>query len=257
LAVRPAAQEAFDAASVKRSDPKSVAVVVPAMFLPGGQWSARRATLAMILRSAYELTSNRIVGMPGWAFSERFDIVARAAPGTPPAQLHAMARQLLVERFGLRAHIEQQVAEVYALVRANGSGALRPGLRPAASDCDHSSDASSAQAAGANRCPEKISTHDGALRYELRNRPLGDFLIYSGSRSEVGDGTPIVDRTGLTGRFDIDLEFVPQSAILQRTAQPGPPLAIAVVEQLGLRFEKRQELVDVLVVERVTMPTEN
>jgi len=258
LTGRPAAQGTFDAASIKRSDPKSTAAVVPAMFFPGGRWSAQRATLAMILRSAYELTSNRMVGLPGWAASERFDIVAVAAAGTPPAQLPAMARQLLAERFGLRAHIEQQVDEVYALVRANAAGALGPGLRRAAAGCDPPEEPPPADAAGAYPCPGRIAKlAGGAFRYELRNRPLGDFLILSGARSEVGDGTPIVDRTGLTGRFDIDLEFVEQSAIVERTAQPGAPLAVAVVEQLGLRFEKRQEPVDVLVIERVTMPTGN
>jgi uncharacterized protein (TIGR03435 family) len=259
LTVRPGAQEAFDAASIKRSDPGSGAAVVPAMFLPGGRWSAQRSTLAMILSSAYELPSNRIVGMPRWASTERFDIVAVAVPGTLPAQLRAMAQQLLVERFGLRAHIEQQVAELHALVRANAAGALGAGLRGAAGGCDPPEASPEAGAAGAYPCPGRISKIDGgAFRYELRNRPLGDFLILSGARSEVGDGTPIVDRTGLTGRFDIDLEFVPQSAIVDRTAQwTGAPLAVAVVEQLGLRFEKRTEPVDLLVIERVTMPTEN
>ena len=92
---------------------------------------------------------------------------------------------------------------------------------------------------------------------QLRNRALGDFLILSGARSEVGDGNPIADRTDLSGRFDIDLDYVEQSAIIARTAESGAPLAVAVVEQLGLRFEKRRELVDILVVESVSMPTDN
>ncbi len=254
--VSPGAQTAFEAASIKPSDPRSAAMVVPAMFLPGGRWSAQRATLAMILRSAYELPANRIVGLPRWAATQRFDIVAVAAPGTRPPQLPAMARQLLAERFGLRAHIEPQIAEVHALVRTDASAPLPPGLRPAVASCAR--DVAPKAETVLPACREALSkTIGGAFRVQLRDRPVGDFLILTGAREEIGDGTPIVDRTGLTGRFDLDLEYVDQSAIVARTAQPGPPLAVAIVEQLGLRVETRRESVDVLVVESVTMPTEN
>src|SRR5687767_15977268 len=104
LTVGIAAQEAFEVASVKRSG--NVDSVVPGVFLPNGQWSARRATLAMLVRSAYDL--DRFVGMPAWAYSDRFDVVTTGVRDTPLAQLQAMARKLLADRFELRARLERR-----------------------------------------------------------------------------------------------------------------------------------------------------
>jgi len=257
LGVPVSAQETFDAAAIKRSKAGDATDVVPAVFLPGGRWSAHRATLSMILRSAYGLPSNRILGMPVWANSERFDIVAKAASNTALQQMQVMAQQLLAERFGLRAHVAQRVTEVYALVRAKASGALGPGLRPSTASCQSADASGGALSARIDSipCREEIKGLDGgARRYQWRDRPLTDFLIMSGARTEIGD--PVVDRSGLTGRFDIDLEFAPQSAILGRTTpEIGVSLAVAVVDQLGLRFERRREPFDVLVIEHVTMPS--
>jgi uncharacterized protein (TIGR03435 family) len=94
---------------------------------------------------------------------------------------------------------------------------------------------------------------DGARLLRLRDRPLRDFLTIAGASSEIGG--PIVDRTGLSGRFDIDLEYSPSSLLAQSPGDIGVPFAIAAAEQLGLRFEKTREPVDVLVVDTVSMPT--
>jgi uncharacterized protein (TIGR03435 family) len=66
------------------------------------------------------------------------------------------------------------------------------------------------------------------------------------------DLEPIVDRTGLVGKFDIDLEWAPRG---RSEAGLGVPFDVAVERQLGLRFERRTEPVDVLVIEHVTMPS--
>jgi uncharacterized protein (TIGR03435 family) len=103
------------------------------------------------------------------------------------------------------------------------------------------------------RCGSRITKPgDDLFRPELRDRPLQDMLIISGARQEVGD--PVVDRTGLVGHFDIDIEY----AVLSFGRRPptgSVPLGIAVVEQLGLRFEQRTEAADVLVVDQVTRPS--
>jgi uncharacterized protein (TIGR03435 family) len=248
------AQERFEVASIKRS--AAGPNVVPAVFLPNGQWSAQRATLAMLLRSAYDL--DRFVGMPAWAPSERFDIVTTASPNTPRARLQAMARTLLAERFELRAHVEQRYADVFVLARAKTTAALGPGLRPSASSCPRALLPASgvADAPRDERCTESIRyVESGALRMQLRDRPLSDLLIISGARFEVGD--PIVDRTGLTDRFDIDLEFASRES-RERTPDGlglGLPYSAAVESQLGLRFDRRQEPIDVLVIELVELPS--
>jgi len=246
LDVSVTAQEAFEVASIRKRESIDIAEVVPPMFSPGGRWSAQGVTLSLILRSVYELPSNRIVGMPSWAMSERFDLDARARGGTTLTQMQAMAKRLLAERFGLRAHWDHRVTEVYVLVRAKASGELGPGLRKA-----------SCQRTDLNRCGEEFTrASGGGMRLRFRDRPLADLLIISGARSEIGD--PIVDRTELVGRFDIDLEFVPQSELSGQSALgTGLPYAAAFADQLGLRFERREELVDILVIDSVTRPSAN
>ena len=242
-----AAQEAFEVASVKRRQNVDITQVKPPMFFPDGRWVAQGATLSLILRSVYGLPLSRIVGLPSWVASERFDIDARAPAGATTTQMQAMAQRLLADRFDLRTHWDQRVSEVFVLVLAQPSGELGRGLRRAT--CQ--------RADSSNACGERITTApSGAYRLQLRDRPLADLLIISGARAEVGDS--IEDRTGLVGRFDIDLEFVPRSALSgQDTLDVGLPYGAAIANQLGLRFERREEPVDFLVIEKVSMPSSN
>jgi uncharacterized protein (TIGR03435 family) len=247
-----AGQQQYEAAAVKTSPPRDLVEVVPGVFQPNGQWTARSATLSVLLRSAYDLPSKRISGdLPSWVFTDRFDITTTSAPDQSPQDLQQMAQALLADRFGVRTHWEQQDTEVFALVRIPDVP-LGPGLRPSPAGCGDRSHGSASLPAG-DPCKEAITKpDDDVFRLELRDRPLQNFLTISGARQEIGD--PVVDRTGLTGNFDIDIEY----AVLSFGRRPptgSVPLGIAVVEQLGLRFEQRTEAADVLVVDQVTRPS--
>jgi uncharacterized protein (TIGR03435 family) len=226
--------------------------VVPGIFLANGQWSARAATLSLLLRSAYGLPSSRIVGsMPAWTRSERFDIISTPLPDRSLNELQAAAQQVLANRFGMRTHWEPRDVEVYALVRVSGTR-LGTGLRASQRACDRTN--GSADLPKGNPCAESFARGDGGtMRLQLRDRPVADLLPLTGARIDIGE--PVVDRTGLDGRFDMDLEFAPSSSLALSSAVIGVPLASAVQDQLGLRFEKRQERVDVLVVEQVSRPS--
>lgn len=252
------AQVTFDAASIKTSGASDRSVVVPGVFLPDGRWSAQRATLSMLLRSAYDLPASRVIGLPSWTHSQRFDISTTAAPDIPAEQLRTMAQRLLADRFDLHAHWEQQEMDVYALVRADVSGALGPGLRRSNVACPRGIvvTGESGGPPPSSACSETIRLlDDAAMQFHLRDRSLSEFLVLSGARSEIGD--PVADRTGLDGKFDIDIEFAYRSLPQLSALAIGVPLAAAVVPQLGLRFERRTELVSVLVVDSVEMPTSN
>jgi uncharacterized protein (TIGR03435 family) len=88
----------------------------------------------------------------------------------------------------------------------------------------------------------------------MTGQPIANMLTLSGARAAVGG--IVLDRTSLTGAFDIDIDFVPQSVLMAagRTPPNGPSLMTAVQDQLWLRFERRQEVVDVLVIDHVEMP---
>lgn len=239
------AQETFDVAVVERSAATTPFDVVPGVFLPSGRWSARGATLAILVSSAYALPPDRILGLPAWGRVDRFDVVTTPAPTQPLTRLQSMAQQLLAERFGLRVHFEQRINDVNALVQANAPSLLGPGLRPSAASCDHSK--------GGTACGEAITSRDGVRRFALRDRRLTDLLLISGARTEF-DG-PVVDRTGLLGTFDIDLEFVPSTGFERDLPEFGVLLPQAMVDQLGLRVVRRREPVDLLVIDEVVMPS--
>jgi uncharacterized protein (TIGR03435 family) len=87
-------------------------------------------------------------------------------------------------------------------------------------------------------------------------------LVSAFSQMIAGIEQVVVDRTGLTGTFDVDLKWTPESALIGRvgdTAPPpsAPPVFTAIQDQLGLRFERTKGPVDVLVIDRVEPPTAN
>ena len=257
LQLRIGAQETFEVASIKRSAVKSVADVVPVEFQESGRWSARGATVSMLLRSAYQLPStSSIIGLPSWARDERFDVVTTTAPNRSLNALQAMAQQLLARRFGLRARREQRISDVYALVRAQSSGLLGPGLRPSSARCERRLQGlttRSPETRELDPCSESITSRDGVMRVELRGRPLMDLLIISGARRSLD--RPIVDRTNLIGNLDIDLEFIASAAVEPGSPELGVPFRQAIVDQLGLRLQPAEEPSGVLVIDSITAPS--
>src|SRR5688572_2145028 len=132
---QPQSVPAFQVASVKPGDPR---INIPGFrTTPNGQWFAQNSTLTDIMRRAFPdfAFPGSIVGGPRWAHETRFTIDARAASPAPPADLQAMARHLLADRFRLRTHVEQRPVDVYALVVAREDRRLGRGLRPSSAEC--------------------------------------------------------------------------------------------------------------------------
>jgi len=177
-----------------------------------------------------------------------------------------------VERFRLKVHTEQRPTEVYALVLANRDGKLGPGLHPANNECAER--AAAKKEFPPPRFPDPGQRHEcgitsrmngGVRQLRLGSMRISTLLSQTNARSVLG--RLVVDRTGLQGPFDIALDYVPETTVSASAGQSeqvgaapqpgGPSLLTALREQLGLRFEKRQEPVDVLVIDHVEMPTPN
>jgi uncharacterized protein (TIGR03435 family) len=247
-------QAAFDAAVVKRSDPRTLSAVVPGVPLPGGRWSAQRATLALVLQVTYEMPLDRIIGLPDWATTERYDITAKAKTNVAPSELRNMAKTLLAERFGLRVRPGERSGTVYAIAKHDERRPLRSGLRQ--SSCDANEALRAAEGAGkkaVNPCGAEAirPLGGGALRLQMRGRTLLDLVTFSGARADFD--APIVDRTGLTGTLDIDLEFQP-GPVQDKSESGYAWFGTALEEQLGLKIERRTEIVDVLIIEALRRP---
>jgi uncharacterized protein (TIGR03435 family) len=259
---------AFEAASVKPN--KSTERNRGAGFQPGGRFLARNMTLRSLVGIAYgtpqPLPTFRVVGGPGWSDSDGFDVEAKTVGEFPETQGgpgfsnsgELMLRTLLAERFNLKVHTETRELPIYALVQARSNGSLGPRLSRSNVDCDAArATVAASRAAGAPANPA--------------DRPVCAFRGFTGSGVTLGQLsavlTPllqrvVLDRTGLVGRFDVDLALTPEQ--MRRPDAPGPNASLdgpsiftTLQEQLGLKVESRRGPVEVVVIDAAEHPTEN
>ena len=245
-----AQQLAFDVASIKRSDPN-----LRSHFsgTRNGSFIATDATLKQLVGLAYNLGDYHISGGPKWVDSDRYSVEGKPDSATPipPGragwpQTMAMLQQLLAERFKLAVHCETKEEQVYELVIAKGGSKLK-------------------QADTTRAGPKGIgSTGPGRLQGIAASMDvLVQVLAPVLSRS-------IIDKTGLTGKYDFTLEYTPELGQFQpgpdgladgpRPAPPdpnGPSLFTALQEQLGLRLESARGPVEVLIIDHAEKPDAN
>ena len=247
------AQEAqFEVASVKLHTSADQRMMMVAQ--PGGRFVALNIPLRMLIRTAYQLQDDQIVGGPRWLATDRFDIEARAADtgAAIHPQLLVMLQSLLADRFKLTTHREKRELQVFALERARSDGPLGPGLRLTACP-DLEEDLRRLQ-----RCAN-IQTGLGSL--SVKGMPFNQFTPYlSPYVNRV-----VIDRTGLDARYDIDLKWTPDPQGLAPGAGPEPPagdpnavsIFTAIQEQLGLKLHAARDMVEVLVIDTLEQPTPN
>ena len=257
----------FDTTSVKRNQSGGGGMRMG--FTPGGV-SAVNVPAWQLIREAFGLQEQQIAGGPEWLKVDRFDIEARFDPSPLPgmdrtARLQAMLQNLLAERFQLRTRTEAREMPIYALMLAREDGRLGPQIKPAAVDC------AALQAAVGRGGPPPAPAGDGRPacggrggfgRMTVGGVPMAQFARQLSPLT----GRIVVDRTGLMGGFDFDLNWTPTPdqippgapPDIARTADPdGPSLFTALREQLGLKLESTRAPVDVLVIDAIQPPTEN
>jgi uncharacterized protein (TIGR03435 family) len=268
----PAVRLTFEVASVKPSpDPRSVPVFSPTIgeIQPGGVWRSTFATVFGLLRTLYpgHLLPGQIVG-PDWIGTEFYDINARGTPASSPDELREMARTLLADRFKLALHIEKRELPAYTLVFARTDGRLGPGMTKPAIDCDAYR---AAQARGEKPPPDPTRKRFfDRLSCVSTVMPAGDETrVIPGARVRITAGgatiasiieilsrelgRPVVDATGLTQQFDIEVQY--SVGPPRPDQEAGPPLKSALTDQLGLRIQDSRASVDVLVIDRIERPT--
>ncbi|MBV9507246.1 MAG: TIGR03435 family protein [Acidobacteriia bacterium] len=213
---------------------------------PSGPLAATGITLKRLMMTAYNVQGFRIVGGPDWVASRRWNVEARPDRAAAPNQIRPMLRALLEDRFQLRSHSEERQLPVYELsVDRKGS---------------------KVQAA-------KDSETEGAVRVgagliQLTKNTAATFA----SQLSYALGRPVIDKTGLSGEFDFELEWTPEpgedggpttsglppGASDQPASTPnGPSIFTAVREQLGFRLKSARGPVEVIVIDDVRVPTAN
>jgi uncharacterized protein (TIGR03435 family) len=225
----------FEVASIKPApppDPRGMTMRVtggpgsgdPSLFL------CENCSLTMLVLNCYELDFHQLSG-PDWLDFERFTVSAKVPEGTTKEQFRLMKQNLLVERFKLKFHYVKNEMPSYVLTVAKNG----PKLKTAAEGAPAGS---------------RMSGGD-QWKLHIDSTPMTRFASQLSAQLKL----PVTDATGLPGSFEIDLHWVRDT---ESGDAPGPSLFDALQEQLGLKLEKKKEMVDVLVVDHIEKaPTEN
>jgi uncharacterized protein (TIGR03435 family) len=274
----------FEVASVKRSpppDPSGRVFFGPPRGGPGtpdpGQITWTNAALRSILMTAFDVQTYQI-NAPDWLSTERYDIVAKVPAGATKAQVNGMWQNLLKERFGLMVHHESKEFQVDELTVAKGGSKLKETDLPA--DAESFTPAPAPPRLDKNGLPE-LNGSGAIVMISMNNSTPSARMVAKGlPLSEIASRLagmlrrPVVDKTGLTGKYDFTLEFTPDLSGLplpppppglpgpapsaQAASDPGTSIPSAVEEQLGLKLRATKGMLDVIVVDHAEkVPTEN
>ncbi len=237
----------FDVASIRRSPPD--AADRASRMQPGGNYRATNLTLQQLVAIAYNVPTTRVLGGPSWAATDRYDIAAKAHADATSRDTGPLLQSLLRERFNLSVVHEKRPVPVFAPVIPGTERRLGAQLRPSTANCDD---------------PEvrrRTNVAPSSSESELRpcalavasDRFTGSGVLMSTFADVLARpaGRPVIDKTGLEGRFDIQL---PWAATPE--AQEASVFA-AVQEQLGLKLQDDKAPLDVVVVQQLARPTEN
>jgi uncharacterized protein (TIGR03435 family) len=264
----------FEVASVKLSQPTTPGTPVffgPARGGPGtpdpGQITWTNATLKGMLMIAHDVKQYQING-PGWLDTERYDVVAKVLDGATKEQVNLMWQSLLAERFSLKLHHEPKEFQVEQLVVGKNGAKLKETtldpaltLEPGPPKFDKNR-----KLAG----PGFVTTimANGQAHSAAKAQPLSRLTAALGNVLH----SPVIDKTGLTGKYDFSIDFKmdlralgpppggpgPGAVAGDNAPDPGPDLAAAVEQQLGLKLVPAKAKLDVLVIDKAgKVPTDN
>jgi bla regulator protein BlaR1 len=251
------AQLTFEVASIKPSNPDTPGGLIN--FTGGGGLKLSNIPLRTMITLAYDVRDFQISGGPGWVATERFDVTAKAdrsadgpddfakmTDGQRKAtrdQVVERLRALLADRFQLAVHRETKEQPIYALVVSKNGSKLQE-----VKDLGRE---------------QRLSTGRGRMDamgvpIEMAATVLSNIM-----------GRPVVDKTGLTGKYSFVLEWTPEPGADARAqgfgdgitapapAPGGPTIFTALQEQLGLRLDAQKGPVPNIVIDRVEKPSEN
>jgi uncharacterized protein (TIGR03435 family) len=275
LAAQQPAAPKFEVVSIKPTPPGTGGG--GRQLLPGGRVTLRNITLKALVGAAHQRfmwDSAEIVGGPDWINETRFDVTALEPGGLPradadgfPSQLLAMFRAMLADRFRLMAHWEMRERPIYNLVLDRADRRLGPKLLKVDIDC---ATVGNAVLAGTPPAPRpgrgdecNFSRTTEAEAGSLQGNAV-TMTVLARFLAVEGLGREVVDRTGLSGTFDVDLLYLPEQPVggippdrlaLDPRFQGRTSLTTALREQLGLKVEGTRGAVEVLVIDSVERPT--
>jgi len=245
----------FEVATIKPNN--SGATSMQGLTMRGRNFATRASSLNDLISFAYEVQSKQIVGAPDWMDKERYDIAAvPEQEGAPsPEQIRIMIRKMLTERFKLTFHHDKRDLSAYVLTVGKGGYKLSPtqvkgtlpgiGMRPGT----------------------------GGVMLNMINATIPDF---TGFLQILVLDRPVVDKTGIQGRYDFQCTFTPDESqfgghsplppppaggpaggTVDAAATAAPSLYDALQQQLGLKMTAERTAVDVIAIDHVEKPSAN
>jgi len=247
------ADPSFEVATIKPNN--SGATSMQGLVIRGRKFLTRASSLGDLIAFAYEVQAKQIVNAPDWIDKDRYDIEAvPEQEGVPNAeQIRIMIRKLLADRFGLKFHKDKRDMSAYVLTVGKDGHKLKP-----------------TQLNG-NLPGLGIAPGTGGITLNMINATIPDFTQFL--QSLVLD-RPVVDRTGIQGRYDFQCTFTPDESQFgghpppmpnqgnnngstDTAAAAAPSLYDAMPKELGLKLSAEKTAVDVVAIDHVDKPTAN
>lgn len=285
----------FDVASIKPSEPITPAMVAAGklhagMRIDGARVDIGNFRLTQLIMKAYDVKMYQVQGPPWLLTGQAFDIVANLPAGATKDQVPAMLQKLLEDRFKLQVHTDKAPQSVYALVVGEGGPKLKESAPlPVASAPPQGVTGSSTMSITQNKGGGGTASNGDGLSQTVTPSPDGKFLHVSVSGATLDQlaeglspmaGQPIINDTGLKGRYDVNLDISMQEvmAVQRRLGVGGPPAAAGggdpsrpaddasdpgtsifeAFKKVGLKLERRKEpLLRIVVDHCEKMPTDN
>jgi len=208
------------------------------VYTEGSTLRSEGANLRMLVMFAWNVSNYRIVGAAPLINdgNTRWDVMAKAEDETKPSvnEFRAMLRSLLEQRFGLKSHAESRETDVYALVVAKGGPRLK------------------ASPEGEDRLWRMGPRNGGRNQWFT-----GTHIDVSELLSAIQVDRPLVDRTGLTGKYDVEFFYTPDTRAIRESPDVEDVSIFTAIERLGLKLEPQKAMLDFLVVDAAATPSAN
>ena len=264
----------FEVASVRlHSEPPAIGPGAPirGVEIRTEQFEANNYPLTSLITLAHGVVGGRLEGAPEWVRNENYDIRAKAPKPSSRQDMLQMLQTLLAERFQLKAHRETRTMDIYGLVLVKADNSLGPGMHPVKVDCETNTitegpdpglfPRDARPACGSTRVGITMVSGPVLLKNAYAAATMERFATgLSGSL-----GRPVFDRTGLTGTFDIELNYIrempPGPGFSERPAGAPAPEGVslrdALKQQLGLDLRSERGPVEYFVIDSISRPAAN
>jgi len=230
----PDANPSFEVATIRPAKPSNGS---EGFHIRGRRVSIENERVTSMICVAYSIHNTQIVGAPAWFDTDRFDIDGVPDAAGEPAfrQEQQMIQKLLADRFGIKFHHEKRELSIFAITIAKGGPKMTPNTT------------------GHEGQPEQYGNGNGSQRTsKYINNTMADFAL----AMQFDSSRPVLDQTGLAGRYDFTLTFTTDDAHLN-DANAAPGFFTAIQEQAGLKLEPKKDQADVLVIDHAERPSEN